>query len=285
MKRNIIKIDEEKCNGCGLCVSGCHEGALQLIDGKARMVSDLFCDGLGACIGECPEGAISIEEREAEAYDEIKVMERMAAKGEKTILAHLKHLKDFNEMGYFQQGLDYLKVNNIDIDLSSLYQSKSSGCAEKGEGGCPGSREQSFAKAEAAPVQEAQSQASQLTHWPIQLHLINPNASFLKNSDLLLAADCTAFTLGSFHPQLLKGKTLAIACPKLDTNKEVYVDKLRVMIDEARINTITLAIMEVPCCGGLLQLVNIARETATRTVPVRRIVVGIQGDILSDDWV
>ncbi len=285
MKRNIIKIDEEKCNGCGLCVSGCHEGALQLIDGKARMISDLFCDGLGACIGECPEGAISIEERETEPYDEIKVMESMVAKGEKTILAHLQHLKDFNEMGYFEQGVKYLRANNIDIDLSSLFQSKSSGCDHKGEGSCPGSREHSFAKAESAPVQEVQNQASQLTHWPIQLHLINPNAGFLKNSDLLLAADCTAYTLGSFHSQLLKGKTLAIACPKLDTNKEVYVDKLRLMIDEARINTITLAIMEVPCCGGLLQLINLARETATRTVPVRRIVIGIQGDILSDDWV
>lgn len=285
MKRNIIKIDEEKCNGCGLCVSGCHEGALQLIDGKARMISDLFCDGLGACIGECPEGAISIEEREAEAYDEIKVMERMVAKGEKTILAHLKHLKDFNEMGYFQQGVEYLRANKIDVDLSSLFQSGSNGCAHKGEGGCPGSRERSFAKVEVTPMQEEQHQPSQLTHWPIQLHLINPNAGFLKNSDLLLAADCTAFTLGSFHPQLLKGKTLAIACPKLDSNKEVYVDKLRIMIDEARINTITVAIMEVPCCGGLLQLVNLARETATRTVPLRRIVIGIQGDILSDDWV
>lgn len=282
MKRNIIKIDEDKCNGCGLCVSGCHEGALQLIDGKARIVSDLFCDGLGACMGDCPEGAISIEEREAEPYDETIVMERMVAKGEKTILAHLKHLKDFNEMGFFQEGIDYLKANNINVDLSSLDEEA---CEHKGGGGCPGSREMSFAKAEVAPAMEAQTQPSQLTHWPIQLHLINPNSGFLKNSDLLLAADCTAFTLGSFHPYLLKGKTLAIACPKLDTNKEAYIEKLHIMIDEARINTITLAVMEVPCCGGLLQLVNKAKELSTRKVPVRLLVISVQGDILSDDWV
>ncbi len=289
MKRTIIKIDEEKCNGCGLCVSGCHEGALQLIDGKARIISELFCDGLGACIGECPESAIDLEEREAEPYDEIKVMERMIDKGEKTILAHLKHLKDFNEMVYFKQGVEYLKENNVDIDLSSLFQSNQGGCGTQSHsgGGCPGSREMSFKNKEedAKPSIGIREQASELTHWPIQLHLINPNAGFLKGADLLLAADCTAFTLGSFHPQLLKGKALAIACPKLDSGKDIYIEKLKTMMDDARINTITLAIMEVPCCGGLLQLVNIAKSESARKVPVRQIVVGIQGNIISDDWV
>lgn len=289
MKRTIIKIDEAKCNGCGLCVSGCHEGALQIIDGKARMISELFCDGLGACIGECPESAIDLEEREAEPYDEIEVMEKMITKGEKTILAHLKHLKDFNEMVYFKQGIEYLKENNVDIDLSSLFQSNHGGCGTEahGGGGCPGSREMSFKNVEENPKPSigVREQASELTHWPIQLHLINPNAGFLKGADLLLAADCTAFSLGSFHPNLLKGKALAIACPKLDSGKEVYIEKLKVMMDESKINTITLAIMEVPCCGGLLQLVNIAKSESSRKVPVRQIVVGIQGNIISDDWV
>lgn len=288
MKRTIIKIDEAKCNGCGLCVSGCHEGALQLIDGKARMISELFCDGLGACIGDCPEGAIELEEREAEPYDEIKVMEKMIEKGEKTILAHLKHLKDFNEMGYFKQGVEFLKENNVDINLNSLFQSNQGGCGTQVHGGgCPGSREMSFKNLEPETNQHAEvrEQASELTHWPIQLHLINPNAGFLKGADLLLAADCTAFTLGSFHPNLLKGKALAIACPKLDSGKDVYIEKLKIMMDESKINTITMAIMEVPCCGGLLQLVNIAKSESKRKVPVRQIVVGIQGNILSDDWV
>ncbi len=284
MKRNIIKIDEEKCNGCGLCITGCHEGALQLIDGKARIVSDLFCDGLGACIGDCPEGAISIEEREAEPYDEIKVMERMVEKGEKTILAHLKHLKDFNEMDYFKQGIDFLKEKNINIDLSSLYEEKEKPSIDiEYKSTCPGTTAKSF-QVKKENTAMAEQQVSMLTHWPIQLHLINPNASFLKNSDLLLAADCTAFSLGSFHSQLLKGKILAIACPKLDVDKKVYVEKIRIMIDEARINTITLAVMEVPCCSGLLQLVNIAKSQSSRNIPVRMIMISIQGDIIQDEW-
>ena len=120
MKRTVIKIDENLCNGCGLCVSGCHEGAIQLIDGKAVMISDIFCDGLGACIGECPVGAIEFEEREAEKYDEIAVMQRILPKGEKVILAHLKHMKDHNETEYLRQGIEFLKENNYPIDLSSL---------------------------------------------------------------------------------------------------------------------------------------------------------------------
>ncbi len=289
MKRTIIKIDEDLCNGCGLCVSGCHEGALQLVDGKARMISELFCDGLGACIGDCPLGAITLEEREALPYDEVAVMERMVEKGEKTILAHLKHLKDFNEMEYFQQGVNYLKENNVNIDLSSLFEATQGGCGTKshGGGGCPGSREMSFKNDEVKEksLGVVAEQTSELTHWPIQLHLLNPNAGFLKGADLLLAADCTAFSLGSFHPQLLKGKALAIACPKLDSNKEAYIEKLKVMIDDARLNTITLAIMEVPCCSGLVQLINLAKSQCARKVPVRLVVVGIKGDILSDDWV
>ncbi|MDD2344909.1 MAG: 4Fe-4S binding protein [Bacteroidales bacterium] len=289
MKRTIIKIDEDLCNGCGLCVSGCHEGALQLIDGKARIISDLFCDGLGACIGDCPLGAITLEERVAEPYDEIRVMERMVEKGGKTILAHLKHLQDFNETEYFNQGVNYLKENKVKVDLSSLFEATQGGCGTKsgGGGGCSGTREMTIKNDEKQDTNlgVTNTQSSELSFWPIQLHLINPNASFLKGADLLLAADCTAFTLGSFHPQLLKGKALAIACPKLDSNKESYVEKLKVMIDDARLNTITLAIMEVPCCGGMLQLVNLAKSQCTRKVPVRLVMIGIKGDILSDEWI
>ena len=195
MKRTIIKIDEDKCNGCGLCVEGCHEDALQLIDGKARMISDLFCDGLGACIGECPLGAIELEEREAEPYDENAVMDRISPKGEKTIRAHLLHLKDHNVMEYVKQGLNYLKEHNIKIDMSGLKVENN----QDGQGksfACPGKKEPFFDKQTESCNVEA---PSQLRQWPIQLHLLNPEAAYLKNADVILAADCTAFAYGDFH--------------------------------------------------------------------------------------
>ena len=285
MKRTIIKIDEEKCNGCGLCVSGCHEGALQMIDNKARIISDLFCDGLGACIGDCPVGAIDLEEREAEPYDEIKVMERMIDKGEKTILAHLKHLKDHNETVFFNQGVNFLKEKNININLSSIMEPIQTNKHHHEGGGCPGSREMQFNKNPVAVPVSSSDQPSELTQWPVQFHLLNPNAGYLAGADLLLAADCTAFSLGCFHSKLLKGKALAICCPKLDSNQESYVDKLVVMINDSKINTLTVAIMEVPCCGGLLQLAKKAMILAGRKIPIKLIVVGIQGEILKEEWV
>ena len=281
MKRNIISIDEEKCNGCALCVKGCHEGALQMIDNKARIVSELYCDGLGACIGDCPVGAITIIEREAEPYDEIAVMERLSKKGEETILANLKHLKDHNETEYLNQGIDYIKRNNIDVDLSKMEdKSKKMPC------GCPGSMARSFV-APAKPVfnKENSNQQSALSHWPVQLHLLNPSTSYFKGADVVLAADCTAYAFADFHDRFLRGKKLAIACPKLDIDKEEYIEKITEMIDSARINTLTVVIMEVPCCGGLMQIANLALSRATRKIPVKKIVVGVQGDIVSDEWV
>ena len=273
-KRNIISINEDLCNGCGQCTEGCHEGALQLIDGKARLVSELYCDGLGACIGECPTGAITIEEKEVEAYDEVAVMERLVPKGEKVIEAHLKHLKDHGENQLFQQGVSYLREHNIPFNPMHITGHV-----------CPGSAQKVFEKKPmTAPVAVAES-ASELTHWPVQLHLLNPQAEVFHGADVLLAADCTAYAFAGFHSQLLRGKRLAIACPKLDSNKESYIDKIVQMIDGARINTLTVAIMEVPCCGGLLQLVKLAQEKASRKVPVKKVVIGIQGDLLEEEWV
>lgn len=287
MKRNIIAIDEELCNGCGNCVEGCHEGALQMIDGKARIVSELYCDGLGACIGECPVGAITIEEREAEAYDEDAVMARIAPQGAKTILAHLKHLKDHGETKLMQQGIDYIKKHGLDVDISSLRTQ----VAQK-PAGCPGSMARSFAAAKHvgssfSPVasSETATNHSQLTHWPIQLHLLNPQAGFLTNEDVIVAADCTAFAYADFHNRFLKNKKLAIACPKLDSHKEVYVEKLVTMIDVSLINTLTVVIMEVPCCGGLLQLAKMAQEKAIRKVPIKKVVIGIKGNVVNESWV
>ncbi len=279
MKRTIIKIDETLCNGCGQCVNGCHEGALQLIGGKAVMISELYCDGLGACIGECPVDAITLEEREAEPYDELSVMERIVKKGETVVKAHLKHLKDHGQDLYYQIGIDYLVRNGISWKPDPAEKRHSQ--YNHSGGGCPGSQAMSF-----APVGSVDyNQPSALAQWPVQLHLLSPHTPFLRHADLLLAADCVAFAVGNFHTARLQGKRLAIACPKLDSNKEIYVEKLTAMIDDSHINTLTVMIMEVPCCGGLLQLAQQALKQANRKIPLKLVVVSLQGEILTEEWV
>jgi NAD-dependent dihydropyrimidine dehydrogenase PreA subunit len=307
MKRDILKIDEDLCNGCGICVPNCHEGALQVIDGKIRLVSELMCDGLGACIGHCPEGAITIETREAEPYNETRVMEQMKDNGKNTIIAHLKHLKDHGETGFVQEGVSYLKEHRakLKFDLDEVMNEvhshgKSSSAAttvvqtghqhihQHGHegGGCPGSRAMVIEKTVKTnnnfPLAE---QPSELRQWPVQMHLVNPNASYFRGSDLLLAADCVAFSMGGFHSNHLKGKSLAIACPKLDQGTDSYVEKLTAMIDISKVNTITVMMMEVPCCGGLLQMVRSALANSSRKVPVKKMIVGINGEVLQEEWV
>jgi ferredoxin len=308
MKRDILKIDEELCNGCGQCVPNCHEGALQVIDGKIRLVSELMCDGLGACIGHCPEGAITIETREAEPYNEMRVMEQMKDKGKNTIIAHLKHLKDHGETGFLQEGVSYLKVHRTDLNfnlaevMSEVHnhseliktqhqlQPKSQSHSQSQmhnpkEGGCPGSRTMVIEKPAGQKTNlTPEDQPSELRQWPVQMHLVNPNAPYFRNADLLLAADCVAFSIGGFHSNHLKGKSLAIACPKLDHGTDSYVEKLTAMIDIAKVNTITVMMMEVPCCGGLLQMVKTALGNASRKVPVKKMIVGINGEILQEEW-
>jgi NAD-dependent dihydropyrimidine dehydrogenase PreA subunit len=280
MKRKIIKIDETKCNGCGLCIPECPEGAIQVIDGKARLVRDLFCDGLGACLGHCPEGAITIEEREAEAYDERIAMGNIVRLGQSHIDAHLKHLREHGESVYLQQALDYLKEKGISLD-SSVKTDQEAGPGPN-HTGCPGSQSLSFGPSNTAGAGESYSYPSSLTHWPIQLHLINPAAPCFQGTDLLLAADCVAFSLGNFHQKYLAGHSLAIACPKLDDGQEEYLSKLRMLIDQVGIKTLTVMIMQVPCCSGLLSLARKASAGATRKVPIRYVVVGIKGDILKE---
>lgn len=285
MKRKMIQIDEAKCDGCGLCLPNCPEGAIQLIDGKARLISDLFCDGLGACLGHCPQGAITIEEREAEPYNERQVMANIVKQGAPVIHAHLQHLKEHNELDYLRDAMNYLKENHLQIDLTNP-QAPGAAPSQPPEGGCPGSRLMSFApRSSAASTDDAGKRASQLRHWPIQLHLISPRAPHYQGADLLLAADCVPFAMGDFHRDYLQGKALAIACPKLDEGQDVYVEKLAALVDEARINTLTVMIMQVPCCGGLLRLAKEAVARAQRKVPIKCIVVSLQGDLLSEEWV
>jgi len=301
MIREIVNIDEELCNGCGVCVPNCHEGALQMIDGKARLISDLMCDGLGACIGHCPQGAITIEKREAEAYDEIKVMAIMVDKGKNTVIAHMKHLKDHNETAFLKQAVGYLKDNqeSINFNVMEVIQEvhnhgQAGGCASGNHnhehshagGGCPGSREMSFNAGNIQLAEDRQvSGKSQLTQWPVQLHLVSPQASYFQKSDVLIAADCVAFAMGNFHQDFLKGKSLAIACPKLDDGLDIYTQKIQSMIEDAQVNTITVMIMQVPCCGGLLRIVQQAVANSSRKVPLKAIIVSVEGDVLQEEWV
>jgi NAD-dependent dihydropyrimidine dehydrogenase PreA subunit len=282
-RRNIIRIDQDKCDGCGDCIPNCPEGAIQLIDGKARLVGDLLCDGLGACLGHCPQGAITVEEREAAPYDEREVLANIVKQGPAVIQAHLRHLQDHNQTLYLEQAMNFLRDHNISLEpvppkLAPVSQPPPGS-------GCPGSRAMSFeAKPASTTVSDGQ-RPSQLRHWPIQLHLLNPQAPHYHGSDLLLAADCVPFAVGDFHKDFLRGKTLAIACPKLDEGQDVYVQKLTALVDAAKVNTLTVIIMQVPCCQGLLRLAQAAVAQAQRKVPIKCVVVSLQGEILKDAWV
>jgi NAD-dependent dihydropyrimidine dehydrogenase PreA subunit len=277
MLREIIEIDEELCNGCGACIPGCAEGALQIIDGKARLISDLLCDGLGACVGHCPEGAMQVIQREAEAYDESKVIASMIPQGINVIRAHLAHLHEHGQHQFVQEAIEYLEAHSIAIPDYKEQTAEDQGCG----GGCPGSAMKTFTPKEQAP----EVNTSALNAWPVQLHLISPHATQFKNSDMLLASDCSAFTAGNFHSAFLKGKSLAVACPKLDQGQQSYLEKLTALIDEAKINTLTVLIMQVPCCGGLFRLAAQAAQQASRKIPIKRIVLSIQGDVLEETWV
>lgn len=258
--RELVRIDEDRCDGCGLCVTACAEGAIQIIDGKAKLVSEVYCDGLGACLGHCPQEAITVEKVEAKAFDEHAVAQHLAAlaptgtgAGVASVTPHRAQQEDHMAHG----------------------------------GGCPGSRMLQFdtAPAQTASADETGPRPSQLRQWPVQLHLVSPMAPYFQGADVLLTADCVPFAMADFHRDYLRGKALAVACPKLDGNQEVYFDKLVAMIEQARINSLHVVIMQVPCCGGLLRLAQDAAAKATRKVPIKCTVVGMQGEVLNESWV
>ncbi len=271
-KRKIIKIDEIKCNGCGLCIPNCPEGAIQMIDNKARLISDLFCDGLGACIGHCPEGAIKIEEREAEPYDERKVMKNIVKQGENVIKAHLDHLKDHGQGQYLKEALDYIKEKGIKVKMDAPKEAHSFH-------GCPGSRVMDLGKGEkkGGSGKASSSGESQLRQWPVQITLVPPFAPYLNNSDLLVAADCVPFAYAGFHDDLLKGKTLLIGCPKLD-DVEQYKDKFTQIFKQNNIKSVTYAHMEVPCCFGLVGAIQEAIADSGHDVPFKEVTISIGGE-------
>ncbi|MBU1863159.1 MAG: 4Fe-4S binding protein [Candidatus Omnitrophica bacterium] len=275
MKRSIIMIDEEKCNGCGTCVPDCPEGALQVINGKARLVGELLCDGLGACIGKCPEGAMSVEVREAEQYDEAKVMDNVIKGGNKVITAHLKHLKEHGQHDYLRQAQDYLKKHKISLP-------KEEKTDEPLPCGCPGTMMKDFRKSEKKETEETAVSAgiSQLQQWPIQLRLLNPHAPYFKDAHLVIAADCVPFTFANFHERFLKGKILVVFCPKLDADLDSYRDKLAAIIKDNAIKSMSVVHMEVPCCTGTVRILEEALKKSGKNIMVKEYTISLRGEIV-----
>ena len=271
-KRKIIKIDEAKCTGCGLCIPNCPFGAIRIIDGKARLISDLFCDGLGACLGYCPEAAISTEEREADPYDERKVMENITRQGENVIRAHLAHLSQHNEQAYLQEAQAYLKEKSIQVGFRQEPQPKN--CA------CPGSKAMDLREnKEHAEETEIKEAFSALGNWPVQLRLVPEQAPYSAGAELLIAADCVPFSYASFHQNLLKGKVLLVGCPKLD-DAGYYQQKLTAIFKNNEIKSLACVHMEVPCCFGLPKIVKDALKLSGKDIPFKDITVSIKGEIL-----
>ncbi len=295
VKRKIIRIDEEKCTGCGLCIPNCPEGALQIIDEKARIISDLFCDGLGACIGHCPEGAISIEEREAEEYDERRVMENVVMQGPNVIKAHLEHLKDHGQMEFLHQAVEYLVEENLDVPIEiesecNEHEEPKLPCDCPGSSvkdlreetsGCPGSAPVEIEKepcccSDATPVSRG---VSRLGQWPVQIKLVPPQAPYFRGADILLAADCVGFAYPNFHEDFLKGTILLVGCPKLD-DAEFYTEKIAQILKLNDIRSLTVLHMEVPCCTGIIHIAKRAMENAGKEIPMRTIQISIRGEIM-----
>jgi Fe-S-cluster-containing hydrogenase component 2 len=244
-KRKIIEIDEDLCNGCGQCIVSCAEGALRIEESKAKIIAEKFCDGLGACIGECPTGALKIIEREAEDFDE------------EAVEFHLKATK------HADQPAEHALA-----------------C------GCPSAQMQTFVRPttsekHAEPFPRG-DEASALSHWPVQIRLVPPTAPFLKNADLLVTADCTPIAYPTFHRDFLTGKVVLMGCPKFD-DSEAYVEKFAQIFAQASVKSVTVVIMEVPCCGGLPMIVKKGMQLAGKDIPMERVIISARGEILKKE--
>lgn len=248
-KRKIVNINEDKCNGCGICVPSCAEGAIKIIDGKARLIAENLCDGLGACLGECPQGAIEITERDAEEFNEDAVKIHLEKEGKAMNNSHEQHQH-----------------------------------AHHHGGGCPGSRMMEINREAEAPKSAMVSSDDievkikpQLTQWPVQLMLVPVNAPYFEGADLLITADCVPFAYPNYHLELLKGKKVVVGCPKLD-DIQYYIEKLSDIVSVNDIKSITVAFMEVPCCGGIVRAAEQAVENSGKDIPIHRIRIGINGE-------
>lgn len=246
--RKIVSIDESKCNGCGLCIPNCAEGALAIIDGKAKLVKDLYCDGLGACLGHCPQDAITITEREAEEFDQ-EAVEKM--------------LKEKNS-------------NEKSFEHKETH-------AHMHEGGCPGSRMRMIQRRETEDDVNVK-QTSKLRQWPVQLMLVPASAPYLKNADLLVTADCVPFAYANYHNDFLKGKAVVVGCPKLDDTR-YYAEKLGDIIKLNDLESITVLRMEVPCCSGIAQAAKIGRDNSGINIPIKVVNISIEGEVLKREYI
>lgn len=243
--RKVVQIDEEKCNGCGLCIPNCAEGALQIIDGKAKLIGDVLCDGLGACLGHCPQDAIHVIERDAEEFNEAEVEKR------------LKEMKN-------------PRIN------------ENQGQHEHQGGGCPGSRMRQFVNKEDS--QNDIKVTSKLRQWPVQLTLVAPSAPYFKNADLLITADCVPFAYANYHNDFLKDRAVVVGCPKLD-DVESYIRKLTDIIAFNDLESITVLKMEVPCCSGIANAAKTARDNSGIEIPIKVVTVGIEGEIMGKQYI
>jgi NAD-dependent dihydropyrimidine dehydrogenase PreA subunit len=239
--RKIISIDEEKCDGCGLCIPNCAEGAIRIVNGKAKLISESLCDGLGACLGECPKGALKVIEKEAEAFDPYAVE---------------IHLQDRNQK---KEGDATVMPCGCPSTLMRALKKEKPSRSEEGA------------------VKERKN-PSELTHWPVQIRLISPSAPFLKGADLLIAADCTPVAYPDFHRDFLKGRAVLIGCPKFD-DVQGYIQKLKTIFETADIRRVTVLMMEVPCCRGLSVIVQKAMEQAQKTIPLEQVTLSVEGKI------
>jgi NAD-dependent dihydropyrimidine dehydrogenase PreA subunit len=231
--RNIVKIDEEKCDACGQCVDACAEGSIKIVDGKAKLVSEIYCDGLGACIGHCPQDAITIEQREAEEFDE---------------------------------------------EATKAHLAKEQKAQEKTDFVCPGTMAKQLKEKGKSDDKNTAAIPSQLTHWPVQLKLVPPNAPYFADADLLLVADCVPFAMGDFHNKFLKEHSVVVGCPKLD-NTDFYIEKLATILKSNRLNSLTVLHMEVPCCFGLTHIARQAIAHSGKNMAFEDVTIDLNGNV------